>query len=160
MNLSLNEACRLTGIPKSSLHRAIKNGHLSASRNDKREWQIEPSELQRYAESISRSFKMEHLDGTQNTSGTAVLSEKVASLESQLRKEEETVKDLRVRLDLSESERRELTQRITYLLTDQTEKPAKSTAPIGLYILGSIVTLALMVVAGAAIYYFLGKSPI
>jgi hypothetical protein len=157
MNISLNEASRATGIPKSSLHRAIKNGHLSASRNDRREWQIEPSELQRYAESISRSFQMEQQDGTRNTPGTAVLSEKIASLESQLRKEEETVKDLRVRLDLSESERRELTHRITYLITDQTKDKDKSNT-VGIYVMGGVVLLSVLVIIGLSCYYFIVKS--
>lgn len=45
MTLSANQAAKEAGIAKKTLLEAIKNGRLSASKNDKGYWVIEPSEL-------------------------------------------------------------------------------------------------------------------
>src|SRR3954447_21600750 len=45
--LSLREAAREAGTSKSSLHRAIKAGRLSATRTDGGDLRIDPSELAR-----------------------------------------------------------------------------------------------------------------
>src|SRR5215210_1160327 len=45
--LTLREAARQAGTSKSSLHRAIKAGRLSATRTDTGELRIDPSELAR-----------------------------------------------------------------------------------------------------------------
>src|SRR4051812_34973955 len=47
MTLTLREAAREAGTSKSSLHRAIKAGRLSATRTDTGELRVDPSELAR-----------------------------------------------------------------------------------------------------------------
>lgn len=47
MILSLNKASKLTLVAKSTLHRSLKNGDLSATKTDKG-WQIEGAELNRW----------------------------------------------------------------------------------------------------------------
>jgi hypothetical protein len=43
--LTLGDAARETGLAKSTIFRAIKNGKISAVKNESGEWQIEPAEL-------------------------------------------------------------------------------------------------------------------
>lgn len=45
MKLSLNKAAKEAAVAKSTLLDALKSGRMSASRNDKGHWQIDPSEL-------------------------------------------------------------------------------------------------------------------
>ncbi len=52
--LTLGTASKQSGIPKSSLSRAIKEGKLSAHRShDSNSYRIDPSELSRYIESVA-----------------------------------------------------------------------------------------------------------
>ncbi|MCB0018210.1 MAG: hypothetical protein KDE09_10510 [Anaerolineales bacterium] len=43
--LTMGEAAKQAGISKATLSRAIKNGRVSATRNDKGGWDIDPAEL-------------------------------------------------------------------------------------------------------------------
>lgn len=43
--LTMGEAAKLAGISKATLSRAIKNGRISAARNDKGGFDIDPAEL-------------------------------------------------------------------------------------------------------------------
>jgi excisionase family DNA binding protein len=45
--LTLGEAARLCGVPKSTISRAVKSGRLSAGRDDKGSYAIDPAELSR-----------------------------------------------------------------------------------------------------------------
>jgi hypothetical protein len=45
--LTLGEASRVCGVPKSTLSRAIKSGRMSATRNDTGGYAIDPAELHR-----------------------------------------------------------------------------------------------------------------
>ena len=47
MQLSLREAAHHVGTTKSTILRAIQSGRLSATRNDEREYRIDPAELMR-----------------------------------------------------------------------------------------------------------------
>lgn len=112
MELSLIRAAELSGKSKSTIHRAIKTGKLSAKRNDDGSWSIDPSEL-------SRVFP-EHVPEPPNDTGrnpkrnaVELLEMRVESLEAELRREkeiaddrlsreQETVDDLRKRLDRAE----------------------------------------------------------
>jgi len=46
--LTLGKAAKLTGISKPTLSVKLKNGIISASKDEKGNWQIEPSELARH----------------------------------------------------------------------------------------------------------------
>lgn len=43
--LTMGEAAKQAGISKATLSRAIKNGRVSATRNDKGGWDVDPAEL-------------------------------------------------------------------------------------------------------------------
>ena len=65
--LTLGEAARLCGVPKSTISRAIKSGRLSAGRMDDGSYSIDPSELSRVYE-----FKPEQPAATDGEEGSAV----------------------------------------------------------------------------------------
>lgn len=108
MEYTLNGAAKATGKGKSTLHRAIKSGKLSARRTDEGSYLINAAEL-------ARVFPVEPLrpspwDDTgrndtppeQPGTAVAVLQVRVEMLEAQLARECETVDDLRKRLDRAE----------------------------------------------------------
>jgi excisionase family DNA binding protein len=47
MELTLGQAAKVTGLGKTTLTRAIKRGHLSATRREDGSYAIDPSELSR-----------------------------------------------------------------------------------------------------------------
>jgi hypothetical protein len=112
MGYSLGQAARAGGRSKTTIHRAIKSGRLSASRVDGAGYDIDPSELTRaYPGTGSPNGQMER---------SVIEAPPSASLE-QLRGErdrfralaeerEETIRDLRARLDAEAEERRRLTR--------------------------------------------------
>jgi len=107
MGYSLSRAAEVAGKGKSTIHRAIKNGKLSASRTDSGAWSIEPVELARafprdVLEQPSRD-EPEQL-GNPLQVEAAVLAVRVEMLEAQLGREQDTVGDLRQRLDRAEGQ--------------------------------------------------------
>jgi hypothetical protein len=137
MKLTLGQAAKHAGRAKGTLSKALNNGQISAEKDDKGRWQIDPSELTRWMESNPLLNSAKNQDTTpietlQNPSGNSALSvevkllrEKIDSLEAERRRERgqlsETIEDLRQRLDGSESER----TRLNAILTDQREKVAE-----------------------------------
>jgi hypothetical protein len=127
---TLNQAAKACNKSKSAILDAIRSGRLSASRDDKNQWQIEPSELFRVYQPT------EHLPPEQNRSQsvdqppqnhpTPLLLEQIERERDRERKQmQETIDDLRRRLDDEAQERR----RLTMLLTHQPEpesRPVKS----------------------------------
>jgi excisionase family DNA binding protein len=119
MEYSLSAAAKVTGKAKSTLHRAIKSGKISARRADGGSYRIDAAEL-------ARVFRLERR-GTSRWDDPepaaepprderAILAVKVAMLEAQLERERETVDDLRRRLDRAEDR--------IQLLTHQAAEPA------------------------------------
>lgn len=97
MELTLKQAAEQSGKSKSTIHRAIKNGKLSAQKNEDGTYAIDPSELSRvYPATITQHSNEPVRDSTD------LLETKVAMLEDQLSRERETVDDLRKRLDRAE----------------------------------------------------------
>lgn len=116
---TLTQAIKESRKAKSTLIDAIKNGRLSASRDDKGRYLIDPSELFRvYPQYDVRPN--EKTDSAQENTRPSydVLEYKIESLEQQLEREKELNRDLARRLDDEAAERRKLTA----LLTDQSER--------------------------------------
>lgn len=109
MSYTLGEAARATGKAKPTIARAIATGRISASRSDTGSWQIEPAELHRVYPMAGQSNGI-MLRGVLGESAGTSLAERVAE-------QAETIRDLRARLDASEAERRQLSERMTGLLT-------------------------------------------
>lgn len=104
MGYSLREAADLCGKGRSTIHRALKSGKLSGTKDDNGEWSIDGAELARVFPWDSHGHV--HRDDTGQDGATpeasAVLAVKVEMLEIQLERERETVADLRKRLDRAE----------------------------------------------------------
>ena len=128
MALSLIQSAALTGRSKSTIHRAIKTGKLSATRNDDGSYSIDPAELFRAypkeptepANTGQSATPKEPPVSAPNDA--ALLQLKVDMLTVQLEREQETVSDLRKRLDRAEDR-----------LLALTAQPQSSAAPRGLW---------------------------
>lgn len=115
MGYSLGQAARAAGRSKTTINRAIKSGKLSASRREDGSYEVDPAEL-------TRAYP-----GTGNGAVQMVQSvtvEEVSPSWVQLRGErdryralaevhEETIRDLRARLDSEAEERRRLIALLT-----------------------------------------------
>lgn len=105
MGLTLRQAADECSVSRSTIHRALKSGKMSGSKDDNGAWSIDPAELM-------RAFPRDKHEPAQGDStghtgggadeGAAVLAVKVEMLTDQLERERETVEDLRRRLDKAE----------------------------------------------------------
>ncbi len=160
-SLSLLEASQRVGKSKPTVLRAIQAGKISASRDEPTgEWRIEPAELFRVYPPVSEGTSATVQEDDDETSRNISKGERnalnfgdthtdartAAELEAlkrelerekeerarERRQQEETIADLRTRLDASEEERRRKDTQLTALLTDQSRKSAKEdTKPKG-----------------------------
>jgi excisionase family DNA binding protein len=85
MGLSLREAAEAAGLSKSSIHRAIASGRLSATRLEGGAFEIDPSELSRaFPPRRSRSGAAGQRGMAAETDGTAETRAKLTQAEAQL----------------------------------------------------------------------------
>ena len=130
--LTLSQAAKACSKSKSTLLEAIRNGRLSAKRDDKNQWCIEPSELFRVypIEQKNRSMNgSENQDRTpaeqDRTRIAGLLVREVRLLEREREALIDTIADLRHRLDRENTER----QRLTLMLEHQRDKAEESPTP-------------------------------
>ena len=108
MKFSLSQAAKETGKGKSSIHRAIKSGRLSAQRHDDGTYSIDAAELFRaFPPALSEPVSGQVKEPPQEppaapTAAEEVLRVRVEMLSAQLEREQDTVADLRRRLDRAE----------------------------------------------------------
>lgn len=108
MQFSLSQAAKETGKGKSSIHRAIKSGRLSAQRHQDGTYSIDAAELFRaFPPALPEPVPEQRPEPRQEPSTTPsaieeVLRVRVEMLTAQLEREQETVADLRRRLDRAE----------------------------------------------------------
>lgn len=105
MGLTLRQAAEKSGKSRSTIHRALNSGKLSGSRDDGGAWSIDPAELARVFPWDEQGHAQR--DAAEQARATPdgradVLAVKVEMLEAQLTREQETVADLRRRLDRAE----------------------------------------------------------
>jgi hypothetical protein len=117
MGYSLGQAAKAAGRSKTTIHRAIKSGRLSASRTDDGGWSIDPAELSRaYPATGNGSVPLER---SVTAGWSAVEVEQLRGDRDRYRalaeEREVTIRDLRTRLDSEVDERRKLLT----LLTDR-----------------------------------------
>lgn len=119
--LTLSQAIKESKKAKSTLIDAIKNGRLSATRDDKGRYLIDPAELFRvYPPYDGRTDEKTDFAHETVRPSYDVLEYKIESLEQQLQREKELNRELARRLDDESLERRKLTALLTH------EKPQKS----------------------------------
>jgi hypothetical protein len=138
---TLAQAIALTGRSRSTLIRAIRSGKLSAIRDAAGSYQVEPSELYRVFPAGNGGLPPDRGNGVPRHAGIAALTRAIdqspehfyalldqakdyaGRLEAEQAKVamlQETVSDLRRRLDAEAEERR----RLTAILADQRTAPA------------------------------------
>lgn len=126
--LTLRQAAEAVGRSKQTLLRAIQSGKLSAQKDDLTgEWRLQAAEL-------FRLYPPGASDGTPDTDMERDVPAEVIgayqdrieamerSMERERRQYEDTIADLRRRLDSSEEERRRKDAQLTALLEDQRRK--------------------------------------
>ena len=118
----MGAAARASGKSKPTIAKAIKTGRISASRSDDGTYRIDPAELHRVypiaSKATGNGLQNETREATGEATGELVRWRTLAI------EREETIRDLRSRLDASEAERRHeseehrrVQERLTGLLT-------------------------------------------
>jgi hypothetical protein len=136
IKLSLNKAAKEAGVAKSTLLDAIRNNRMSAPKNEKGHYEIDPAELFRVFPKTSSTEQAEpkstSLGNRQEPSGTSGLEVEVKMLREQidgtnLERERERelmsgqIDDLRAQLERQSADHRQALA----VLTDQREKVAE-----------------------------------
>lgn len=131
--LTPKEAALQVGKSKATIIRHIKNGKLSADRDDSGAYHIDPSELARVyhvetgdpSHKVSRDTTRDSGETLKNSNDIAILQVKLDAAnkaledrDRELHHRDKTIDDLRSRLDTEGEERRKLTA----MLTDQRPK--------------------------------------
>jgi hypothetical protein len=120
---TLGQAAKATGRSKAGLLDAIRSGRISAGRDDKNQWQIDPAELHRvYPLIVQPDVKTEQEQTLLNPPDLTHFQEKTAFLERIISGLENERDDLRRRLDAEAVAREKAAddvRRLTLLLTDQ-----------------------------------------
>jgi hypothetical protein len=108
---SLQQAANATGKLKPTIARAIKSCRLSAARNESGGYEIDPSELSRvfpyFAGDITGTLK-QLVSPNGAAADPAISPGEVEGLRLLLAEREQTIRDLRTRLDAEVVERRQL----------------------------------------------------
>ena len=141
MKLTLGQAAKTAKRSKGTLSKALNSGGISAEKDDKGRWQLDPSELSRWMSANPFPNSLENQSETpEKTHENSVLGVEVKMLRERIdamtaeRDRERSqlvdqIEDLRARLDGAEAER----VRLNALLTDQRD-PKKSTAKRGFWV--------------------------
>jgi hypothetical protein len=117
MGISAKEAAERVGMTKAGIIRAIQRQKLSATRNLKGEWVIDPVELFRVYEPVSTQLPTvpTNTDNTQQDR-VSVLETQVMMLEQMVADKDETIRKLFDRLEAQ--------QKITLQIEDKQRQPA------------------------------------
>jgi hypothetical protein len=128
MKHSLGTAAIATGKSKTTIHRAIKSGKLSAFKNDDGTFEIDPAELHRVFYPVTHGVTGNTtMEQSVTPDVTALLAQENDFLRLQLEREREFNRDLQLMLKTESDERRKLTALLTHQ-KDQTEQHTQSTA--------------------------------
>lgn len=125
---SLKEAADAAGKGKPAILKAIKNGRISANKNERGEWELDPVELHRVYPPVSGNGSGKRQETGKDMSGNSSVEREVDLLREQLgrleaerdrerRQLEGTIEDLR-------GDRDHWRQQATALLTDQRQPQA------------------------------------
>lgn len=118
MSYTLNEAAKAVGKSKTTIHRAIKSGKISASKLDSGAYAIDPSELHRaFHTGTTERTKWNDTEQHKTTSGTADIRLEMLEKERERERQQlqETIADLR-------EDRDKWRQQATALLEDKRPK--------------------------------------
>lgn len=149
---TLGQAAKATGKNKTTILRAVKDGRISAGRDDANQYVIEPAELFRVFPAVAEEGVAQPVAETPNAplrtgaeqphatavTGYQLLTEELRRQLDEAKHERDrereqhqaVVDDLRRRLDASEEERRRKDQQLTALLTDQRQREEGAQAKV------------------------------
>ena len=122
--LSLKDAAETVGMTKPALFKAIKSGRLSATRDDKGQYQIDPAELFR----VYPPPKTEPV-----TRNPESLQLEIDGLRREIQQRDERFNDMRTQVDDLKTDRDHWRQQATALLTHQPTPAAGETARPGFW---------------------------
>lgn len=112
--LSATQAAKTVGKSVPTITRAIKNGRLSARRLDGGGYEIDPAELFRVWDAVTKKDNASPpMLGHETPLEESMLRAKLEVMDERLSDAQATIKDLRDRLDAESAERRNLTAQIT-----------------------------------------------
>ena len=125
--LTLKEAGEAVGRSKQALQLAIKNGKLSASKDNKGAYRIEPCELFRVYAPITEQFKQEKPTSIEHNyiSEKLLIAQLQAKLDAQeviLDERKRQIDDLKTQNRSLDQERKDAQQRLNNLLTGQSKR--------------------------------------
>ena len=124
--LTLAEAAKETGLTKPAILKAIQKGRVSATKDDKGQWLIDPAELFRvYSPTVKKEMGETQTGSFELLLKHKELEVKLAVTEKRLLDKESEIENFRAQVDDLRSERerwRIQAEQITRLLTDQREK--------------------------------------
>jgi excisionase family DNA binding protein len=128
---TLKEAAEAVGMTKPAIFKAIKRGSISANKDERGQWLIDPSELHRVYKPVNHTENPTTSSLREEPTGEAhSLRQEIGFLREERERErkqlEETISDLRNRLNQSEAERRETQGKLTALLTYQPKPEPKA----------------------------------
>jgi AraC-like DNA-binding protein len=118
---SARQLAAILGVQPSTISRDIKRGKLSASRDERGGYSIDSSEIARAygdrvtiddAGNVAATVQTQRDATPPATDATAVLVARLEAAERLLAEREQTIEDLRRRLDSEAEERRKLTARL------------------------------------------------
>ena len=124
--LTLAEAAKETGLTKPAILKSIQKGRVSATKDDKGQWLIDPAELFRvYSPTVKKEMVETQTGNLELLLKLKELEAKLAVTEKRLLDKESEIENFRAQVDDLRSERerwRIQAEQITRLLTDQREK--------------------------------------
>lgn len=131
MKYTAGQAAKATSKSIPTITRAIKRGTISAERTASGGYLIDPAELHRVFPAVTSDHNVSpDVSGHETPQEAAVtpqLDLEVRMLREMLAREQETVADLRGRLDAEAAERRRLTALLTH--QEQKSEPLPASAP-------------------------------
>jgi len=95
MKYTIGQAAIATGKAKSTIHAAIKNGIISASKNELKQFEIDPAELHR----VYPPIKVESNTERGRTAENDVLYAQIKALETQIQLKDEIIDGLKSERD-------------------------------------------------------------
>jgi hypothetical protein len=112
---SLKQAAEAAGRGKPAILRAIQRGIISAQRNGKNEWVIDPSELHRVYPRVALNGGVgSETERYATNDEIPLLRQENEFLKQQIEREREMSQELSRRLDDETAERRKLTAMLAY----------------------------------------------
>ena len=124
--LTLAEAAKETGLTKPAIFKSIQKGRVSATKDDKGQWRIDPAELFRvYPPAAKKAITETQTGNLELLLKLTEVETKLEVTEKRLLDKESEIENFRAQVGDLRTERerwRTQAEQITRLLTDQREK--------------------------------------